>query len=205
MDGAQSIQGASHPIADQRANPRVPLILPARISVGGHPPINCCVTDLSYGGAGIRYEADPAPAADAVAQLQIAGFGVFDGITIRDAGELRGLRFLQGEAERHKLQEKMAKYIERGLSELPDQTADLQSSLALHRTNGREERCEVLCITLQGVVLATTQRPTLGELVRLGRLYGRVVRHFVEGIGVEFVSFVNSADASGYPGGREHV
>ena len=156
--------------------------------------MDCSVIDLSLGGAGIHYH-DAAPVADAVARIEIEGFGIFDGITVRDAGDLRGLRFLRGEAERHNLIGKLTKFIENGLGEGPDDTISYPSTLAFRRTNGREERCEIACITLHGVVLVTTQRPTLGELVRLGRLYGRVVRHFVEGIGVEFVSFVNPPDA----------
>ena len=180
--------------AEQRSDHRVPLVLPARISVSGATPLDCSVIDLSLGGAGLHYH-DAAPMADAVARIDIEGFGIFDGITVRDTGDLRGLRFLRGEADRQNLIGKLTKFIENGLDESSDDTISYPSTLAFRRTNGREERCEIACITLQGVVLVTTQRPTLGELVRLGRLYGRVVRYFVEGIGVEFVSFVNPHDA----------
>jgi hypothetical protein len=180
--------------AEQRSDHRVPLVLPARISVAGADPLDCSVIDLSLGGAGIHYH-DAAPMADQVARIEIEGFGIFDGLTVRDAGNMRGLRFLHGEAERHNLIGKLTKFIENGLDEGSDDTISYPSTLAFRRTNGQEERCEIACITLQGVVLLTTQRPTLGELVRLGRLYGRVVRHFVGGVGVEFVSFVNPHDA----------
>jgi hypothetical protein len=181
---------------EQRSDPRIPISVPARISVGGAPPVDCSVVDLSLGGAGIRYEGQAAPMADAVARLQIQGFGIFDGITVRDAGDLRGLRFVQGEAERHRLLDKLTAFIEEGLNDPTSGLAESRSTLSLHRANGRQEQCEVLCITFQGVVLSTTQRPTLGEMVRVGRLYGRVVRYFLEGVGVEFISFVNPVQAS---------
>ncbi len=179
---------------EHRSHPRVPLVLASRISVSGAIPIDCSVIDLSLSGAGIHYYAD-APASDLIARIEIEGFGVFDGITVREGGELRGLRFLRGEAERQNLLGKLTKFIESGLDEGSDDTISYPSTLVFRRTNGGEERCEIACITLQGVVLVTAQRPAVGELVRLGRLYGRVLRHLVEGIGVEFVSFTNPADA----------
>lgn len=180
--------------SDQRLDARVPLVLPAQISLAGAQPIACSVVDLSMGGAGIQYPAE-APPSEVVGRLHIDGFGIFDGITVRDAGDNRGLRFLNGEAKRLNLIGKLTTYIEEGLGEGLDEdhTINYQSTLRICRTDGQEERCEIACITLQGVVLMTEQRPPLGELVRVGRLYGRIARHFPEAIGVEFIRFVNTS------------
>lgn len=179
--------------SDKRLDTRVPLVLPAQISLAGAPPIPCSVVDLSMGGAGIHYPAE-GPPSEVVARLHIDGFGIFDGVTVRDVGENRGLRFLHGEAKRLNLIGKLTRYIEEGLDEGGDQdhAINYQSTLRICRTGRLEEQCEIACITLQGVVLMTEQRPPLGELVRVGRLYGRIARHFPEAIGVEFIRFVNA-------------
>lgn len=182
---------------DQRAHPRVPLILPATLVMPGFADYPCMVTDISGGGAGLQYPDDRAPAGECVAHLAIEEFGTFAGITVQHSGDTRGLRFVQGEAERNHLLVKLILYVEEGLADAaqrgswPDHAA-----LSLTRTNGIHERCEVLRISLQGVSLTTQQRPPLGELVRLGRMYGRVAQHLAEGIAISFLSFVNPAEGA---------
>jgi hypothetical protein len=176
---------------DQRAHPRVPLILPAILRLASKGQFSCGVTDISAGGAGLQYPG-LAPGAECVAQLVIQEFGTFEGITVRDSGDKRGLRFFQGEAERNHLLAKLTLYVEEGLLDayqhgrLPAQTR-----LSLTRTTGIHEKCDVLRISLHGVSLATEQRPPVGELVRLGRMYGRVTQHLASGIDIRFLSFVN--------------
>ncbi len=148
------------------------------------------MTDISGGGAGLQYP-DGAPAAGIVAQLAIDEFGTFDGITVRDGGDTRGLRFLNGEAERNHLLIKLTLYVEEGLADASQHGRwPTEAKLSLTRTNGVRERCEVTGISLKGVFLITEQRPPLQELVKLGRMYGRVAEHLPDGIMVRFLSFV---------------
>lgn len=174
---------------DQRVYPRVPLILPATLILASQE-LPCLVTDISGGGAGLQYP-DCAPGADVNAKLAIDEFGTFDGITVRDSGDTRALRFLQGEAERNHLLIKLILYVEEGLADASQQGRwPTEAKLSLTRTNGIRERCEVIRISLQGVCLVTEQRPPLQELVKLGRMYGRVAQHFSDGITISFLSFV---------------
>ncbi len=48
-------------------------------------------------------------------------------------------------------------------------------------------------MSLSGAALATTLRPPLGSPVRLGRLGARVIRHFDDGIGIEFLRLMSDA------------
>src|ERR1700712_2747743 len=103
----------------------------------------CLVTDISGGGAGLQYPDGP-PGADIVAQLTIDEFGAFDGITVRDGGDTRGLRFLHGEAERNQLLVKLTLYVEEGLADAAQNGRwPTEAKLSLTRTNGVRERCEV--------------------------------------------------------------
>jgi hypothetical protein len=182
-------------IADHRAHPRVPTAIAARISVPGEGVIReCLVTDLSVGGAGVEY-ADAAPRAEMVCLLTISGFGSFEGITTRDSGVVRGVRFLFGEAERRNLQENLIAFIKDGMSAVSDlckqERGPESSQLGFTRTNGEHHLCDVRNISLQGVALQTSIRPAVGELVRLARMYGRVVSHDRDGIAIQFVNLVS--------------
>lgn len=175
---------------DQRAHPRVPLVLLATLVLPQREGLLCLVTDISGGGAGLQYP-DQVPAAELAAQLVIEEFGTFEGITARDSGETRGLRFQPGEAERNHLQVKLTLYVEEGLADATQHGRwPTEARLLLTRTNGFTEWCEVLRISLRETSVMTGQRPPLGELVRLGRMYGRVAEHLPEGLAIRFLSFV---------------
>lgn len=54
--------------------------------------------------------------------------------------------------------------------------------------DGRQFRARVLDLSLSGAAIAFEIQPALGEQVMLGGLRGHIVRHFEEGVGVEFAS-----------------
>ena len=56
------------------------------------------------------------------------------------------------------------------------------------RSSGQIIACEVLDLSLSGVSLRTEIKPTIGEVVMIGQMSGRVVRHHESGIGVEFTN-----------------
>jgi hypothetical protein len=100
---------------DQRATSRVPLVLSATISVPVEGLVLPCVlTDLSATGAGLQYEGTP-PGANLARILDVAKFGRFNGFTVRNAGQVRGFKFAEGEAEREKLKEKLIEFVARGI------------------------------------------------------------------------------------------
>jgi PilZ domain-containing protein len=192
--------GDGSALMDQRAFPRVPLVLPATLTLPGAESFSCLVTDISGGGAGLNY-LDQAPEGERVATLDIGAFGRFEGTTVRDQGERRGLRFLDGEAGRNRSMPKLILYVEEGLAELGETDRwSMQDRLSLVRTTGIRESCDVLDISLQGVSVITGQRPPVGELVRLGRMYGRVTGHLGNGIQIGFLNFVSAGLGAGVAG-----
>jgi hypothetical protein len=199
MPSAEEIKQA----AEQRAYPRVPTAIPARISIPAESAIReCMVTDLSAGGAGLQF-AEAAPRAEMICLLTINGFGSFEGITTRDSGAVRGVRFLFGESERRHLQENLIAFIKDGMSAVSElckrERGPERTQLSFTRTNGEHHHCKVRNISLQGVALQTQVRPAVGELVKLARMYGRVVQHDEDGIGIQFVNFVTGPDQTPAP------
>ncbi len=58
-------------------------------------------------------------------------------------------------------------------------------------SDGTSHSVRVIDMSLSGAALATSLRPPLGSPVRLGRLGARVVRHFEDGIGIEFMRIMS--------------
>lgn len=54
--------------------------------------------------------------------------------------------------------------------------------------DGRRYNCKIIDISLSGAAVELDVRPALGTLVTLGRMRARIVRHFQDGIAVEFAS-----------------
>jgi hypothetical protein len=59
--------------------------------------------------------------------------------------------------------------------------------------DGTGHSVRVIDMSLSGAALATPIRPPLGSPIRLGRLGARVVRHFDDGIGIEFMRLMSDA------------
>src|SRR5215469_3391083 len=141
---------------DRREYPRVPVVLPADLFIpANNRTWSARVTNLSAGGAGLEFKNRP-PAPELVGTLAIEAFGNFDGITIRRQGNIAGLRFLIGEAERHHLTRCLTAFMEGGLRAVREDTRPSEASiLSLTRQNGRPHLCGVEDISLHGVALST--------------------------------------------------
>ena len=69
---------------------------------------------------------------------------------------------------------------------------DTLSELELE--DGTRYACRIMDLSLSGAAVDLEVRPALGTPVRLGNMRGRVVRHFMEGVAIEFNS-VQSREA----------
>jgi hypothetical protein len=54
--------------------------------------------------------------------------------------------------------------------------------------DGREYTCRIIDLSLSGAALAIVDQPPIGSLVNVGQLRAEVVRHFEEGIAIEFAT-----------------
>ena len=54
--------------------------------------------------------------------------------------------------------------------------------------DGRRYNCKIIDISLSGAAIELAVRPAMGTPITLGRMRARVVRHFLDGIGVELPS-----------------
>lgn len=57
--------------------------------------------------------------------------------------------------------------------------------------DGRAYPCRILDLSMSGAAVEIDVRPALGTPVRLGNMRGRVVRHFQEGVAIEFANVLS--------------
>ncbi|MCB1446335.1 MAG: PilZ domain-containing protein [Rhizobiaceae bacterium] len=57
--------------------------------------------------------------------------------------------------------------------------------------DGRAYPCRIIDLSMSGAAVEIDVRPALGTAVRLGNMRGRVVRHFQEGVAIEFANVLS--------------
>jgi hypothetical protein len=180
----------AHAKAERRRFVRVPVDLAGRLFVPGDGrEAKCKVLDLSPGGAQLAGEF--VPAADTNIVLYIDGFGRFEGVVMRPDETSFGVKFNCSALKRERVAEQLTLYMNRGeVDESVLRRHDRTPTKGFGRftrANGDILACEVVDLSLSGVSLKTDARPPLGEVVLIGQMAGKVVRHHEEGIAIEFV------------------
>lgn len=176
---------------DQREDDRFSMRLTGKIFLPSTEAIiDCFVTNLSVGGAGL-WCGEPLPA-EAPLVLYIDGFGRFDGVATRIENGEAGVKFSCQEAKRRRLEDDLLAFIQGGMKPVTrlrrNERAIANVPIGHFRREGGEAiPCEVRDISLRGASLKTRQRPAVGEVVHLGQTRGWVVRHSEDGIGVQFL------------------
>jgi hypothetical protein len=68
-----------------------------------------------------------------------------------------------------------------------------RSDSSIILADGTAHAVRVIDMSLSGAALATNLRPPLGSPLKLGKLGARVIRHFDDGIGIEFMRLMSDA------------
>jgi hypothetical protein len=153
----------------------------------------CQVVDLSAGGAQVTCE--DVPPCTTFVILYVNGFGRFPAVTTRYRDGAIGLRFDLSEHKRQHLTRQIEAFLQAGMVgvtrlrhhkrvAVPAQSTFPRNFLG---ADGQEVPCTVRDFSLQGMFVETATRPALGETITLGHHRGRVVRHEMNGIGIQFL------------------
>lgn len=179
------------PKLDRRRFQRVKINCLGRFMLANRAEYPCQVVDMSPGGAALM-----APVQGEVGERVIA---YIDHIG-RIEGEITRL-FEGGFAmtvnatarKRDKLAGQLTWLANRNVLNLPE---DRRHERIVPRNpfshvifpDGREIRCRIIDVSLSGAAISVDIRPPLGSPVTLGRMRARVVRHFEDGIALEFAA-----------------
>ncbi|WP_075996364.1 PilZ domain-containing protein [Salaquimonas pukyongi] len=173
----------------EREFSRVDLTLFGRFMLENRQEYPCQVLNMSPGSAALI-----APVSGSVGERVIA--------YVDHVGRLEGkiLRLLEGgfamsvnatERKRDKLAAKLTWLANRHELNLPEdrrheRISPRNAAGIIKLEDGRVYQARIIDLSLSGAALELNVKPAIGTVLWLGRMRGRVVRHFDEGVAIEF-------------------
>ena len=193
----QASPAVRKPQPEQRSFQRVSVNLTGRLMLPNHDEFECTVLDMSPGDASFICIARPRMGERIIAYVDHLGRIEGSVAAIGDAGF--AIQLNATDRKREKLAAQLtwiANKHELGLPEdrRHDRLTPRNTRTDLTLDDGRRYPCRIIDLSLSGAAVDIDVRPALGTAVQLGHMKGRVVRHFQEGVAIEFSS-VQSREA----------
>lgn len=177
--------------SDQRTFQRVPINMQGRLMLANYEEYECLVTEMSPGDLYVTCLGRPRTDERVIAYID--HLGRVEGNVVAVDGRGFNMSINATERKREKLAAQLtwlANKHELGLPE--DRRHDrltprtIRTELTLE--DGTQYTCRIMDLSLSGAAVDLEVRPAIGTAVRLGNMRGRVVRHFMEGVAIEFLS-----------------
>ncbi|TDK38646.1 PilZ domain-containing protein [Rhizobium deserti] len=196
-----SFQPAASPstqnVPAQRSFQRVSVNVSGRLMLASQEEFPCSVVDMSPGDVHFACIGRPRSGERVIAYLDHIGRLEGTVVAVTDQGFTMTINAT--DRKREKLAAQLtwiANKHELGLPEdrRHDRLTPRNTLCDLTLDDGRLYKCRIMDLSLSGAAVDLEIRPDLGTPVRLGNMRGRVVRHFMEGVAIEFSS-VQSREA----------
>ncbi len=193
----QASPAARKPQPDQRSFQRVSVNLPGRLMLPNHDEYDCSVIDMSPGDASFVCSARPRVGERIIAYVDHLGRIEGNVALLNEQGF--AIILTATDRKREKLAAQLtwiANKHELGLPEdrRHNRLTPRNTNTEIMLDDGRRYPCRIIDLSLSGAAVDIDVRPALGTPVQLGNMKGRVVRHFQEGVAIEFSS-VQSREA----------
>ena len=193
----QASPAARKPQPEQRSFQRVSVNLPGRLMLPNHDEYDCTVLDMSPGDASFVCAARPRIGERIIAYVDHLGRIEGSVAVLNDTGF--AILLTATDRKREKLAAQLTWIANKHELGLPEDRRHNRLTPRNTRTeltldDGRRYPCRIIDLSLSGAAVDIDVRPALGTPVQLGSMKGRVVRHFQEGVAVEFSS-VQSKEA----------
>ena len=193
----QASPAARKPQPEQRSFQRVSVNLPGRLMLPNHDEYECTVLDMSPGDANFICAARPRMGERIIAYVDHLGRIEGSVAALNDNGF--AILLTATDRKREKLAAQLtwiANKHELGLPEdrRHNRLTPRNTRTELSLDDGRRYPCRIIDLSLSGAAVDIDVRPALGTPIQLGNMKGRVVRHFQEGVAIEFSS-VQSKEA----------
>lgn len=151
-----------------------------------HP---CQVIDMSPGSASMLAEFIGEPGEKVIAYLD--HIGRVEGVLTRTNDDGFAMTILASDRKKDKIAAQLTWLANRHELNLPedrrhDRVAPRNPISILSLNDGRQYECRIVDLSLSGAAIEISVKPALGTPVTLGTMRGQVVRHFQEGVAVEF-------------------
>jgi hypothetical protein len=182
---------AQWPKIDRRRHQRVSVNLLGRFMLENKREYPCQVIDMSPGGAAII-----APTQGRIGERVVAyvdHIGRVEGRVVRALDGGFAMTIDATLRKRDKLAAQLTWLANRHVLNLPEDRRHERfppknpfSTVVM--PDGRELRCRIIDVSLSGAGIAISEKAPVGSSVTVGRMRARVVRHFDDGIAVEFAN-----------------
>ncbi|MDQ0455980.1 PilZ domain-containing protein [Rhizobium paknamense] len=175
----------------QRAFQRVAVSLEGRLMLPSQDEYVCVTVDMSPGDVRFICAARPLPGERIIAYID--HIGRIEGSVVKTTEDGFVITITATDRKREKLAAQLtwiANKHELGLPEdrRHDRLTPRKTMTKLDLEDGRSYPCRIIDLSLSGAAVNVEIRPALGSVVRLGSMRGRVVRHFLEGVAIEFTT-----------------
>ena len=191
-----TVNSASHyhapPEAPERQYSRVSISVQGRFMRADHSEHDCIVDTMSPFDAVISSGNRPEVGERIVAYLDY--IGRIEGKVTETSNRTFTISLNATDRKRDKLSAQLtwlANKHELGLPEdrRHERVAPSNPMSEIRLDDGRRYPCRIIDLSVSGAAVEIDVRPAFGTMVVLGNMRGRVVRHFQEGIAMEFMTF----------------
>jgi PilZ domain len=175
--------------SDRRDFQRVNVKLFGRYMLEDRTEHPCQVIDMSPGNAQLLAEFIGEPGEKIIAYID--HIGRVEGVLTRRDENGFGMTILASERKKDKLAAQLTWLANRHELDLPedrrhDRLLPSNPMTVLSLTDGRQYECRIVDLSLSGGAVEISVKPAIGTQVTLGTMRGQVVRHFEDGIAIEF-------------------
>ncbi|QKV18075.1 PilZ domain-containing protein [Oricola thermophila] len=174
---------------ERRQHQRVKVLLHGRLMLSDHSEHRCQVVDMSPGSALLVTEGTGRMGEKVIAYVD--HIGRIEGKISRVTPNGFALELNTTPRKKSKLAAQLTWLANKHELDLPEdrrheRIAPRNPAGVLILEDGRQYRCRIIDLSLSGAAIEIDVRPAIGTLVTLGNMRGQVVRHFEEGIAIEF-------------------
>lgn len=175
--------------AERRSFQRVRVKIYGRYMLPDRTEHSCQVIDMSPGSVAVRCVAQGQLGDRVVAYLDHVGR--VEGVITRIYDDGFAMSLVVSERKREKLAAQLTWLANKHELDLPEDrrherlTPDNPITV-MQLADGRQYECRIIDLSLSGAAVEIQVRPALGVQVLLGTMRGQVVRHFDDGIAIEF-------------------
>lgn len=176
-------------VAERRSFQRVRVKVYGRFMLEDRSEHPCQVIEMSPGNMALRTDCIGEPGERIIAYID--HIGRVEGIIVRTFQDGFAMTVLASERKREKLAAQLTWLANRHELDLPEdrrheRIAPRNPISVLHLMDGRQYPCRIIDLSLSGAAVEIEVKPAIGVQVTLGTMRGQIVRHFEDGVAIEF-------------------
>lgn len=175
--------------AERRNFQRVRVKIYGRFMLEDRTEHPCQVLDMSPGNVALRADRIGLPGEKVIAYID--HIGRVEGVITRTLEDGFAMTVIASDRKKDKLAAQLTWLANKHELDLPEdrrheRVAPRNPMSVLVLTDGRQYQCRIMDLSLSGAAIEIDVRPAIGVQVTLGTMRGQVVRHFEEGVAIEF-------------------